>query len=88
MPKSDVQVENPTWAVDTSGWRMKQIKTWQKAVAVADIDGMNALITESVKDADGNALTVEALDDLTFDQWREVAKLVGESLVGLFRTEG
>lgn len=88
MPKSDVQVENPTWAVDTSSWRMKQIKAWQKAAAVADIDGMNSLIIESVKDADGNALTVEALDDLTFDQWREVAKLVGDSLAGLFRTEG
>lgn len=91
MPiKSDIPVieeANPQkWAVDISAWRMRQIKAWQKAAQSVDIDGMNELIVEALDCMpDGSNPSAEALDNLTFEEWREAAKAVSDALSATFR---
>lgn len=76
------------WAVDVSGWRMRQIKAWHKASQSADVDGMNELMLIAVTvTPDGNALNADVLDDLTFDEWRELVKAVNDTLnANIFRS--
>lgn len=76
----------PMWTADVSDWRMKQIKEWTKAAQVGDVDEMNQFIITSVKRADGEFVTAEYLDDLTFAEWRDVVEVLSKAVNEIFRS--
>lgn len=83
-----VVVEETQLVIDVSQWNMKQFKHWQRATLEADIDGMNAMLLQAiVVMPDGQAPSIDALDELLPAVWFVVAKAVGNSFNIIFRPQ-
>lgn len=87
MPEKPDTVTLPL-VVDISGWKMKQIKAWQKAALTADFDGMIAILVTVVRSwpYEGQPNDPAAYDDLDVNEFATVSKKVGDQMSDLFRT--
>lgn len=73
--------------VDLTGWKMKQIKAWQKAALAADFDVMIQMMVGVVRSWPfaGQPNDPAAYDDLDAGDFMKVSKVVGDHLADIFR---
>lgn len=76
--------------VDFSNWKMREYRRFSKSVREGDIDTVFELATTSVKSLPSGAdpTKVETYDDMSPEEWADVATAINEGLSKRFLKGG
>lgn len=82
LPKDDA----PVWSVDLSAWTVKTSKQWTEAIRTDDYEAMAGILAKAVDTLpNGNAVTVENIEEMTLGELAGVIFDVQEAMSAIFR---